>query len=352
MTAPGAPNEQADSVTLSTFAGLNNVVTAERLKPDELAIAENIDIDAAGQVRRRRGYTLAASGQWHSLWAAPSGKVWAVKDGILGNVFPDASFSTVYAGIGDRQVSYVEVNGVTYFSTLATSGKVLADGSVAAWAGAAGPRTWLSPVVNESATLPASRGKLLRPPPLASALAHYHGRIYCANGSTLWATQLYLYDYMDATRNFLPFEADITLLVAMDNGLYVGTEQGMHFLSGVFPEMKRDAVMPGRVVPRSAVMVPADVVTKPYRDSRPTASKWAVLFMTDLGVCVGFDSGVCYNMTDERLVLPPARDAAVLYRQQDGIDQYLAVADSGGTPMSTARIGDFVDAEIRRFQGA
>jgi hypothetical protein len=26
--------------------------------------------------------------------------------------------------------------------------------------------------------------------------------------------------------------------------------------------------------------------------------------------------------------------------------------DSGGTPASTTRIGDYVDAEIRRFQGA
>jgi hypothetical protein len=59
-----------------------------------------------------------------------------------------------------------------------------------------------------------------------------------------------------------------------------------------------------------------------------------------------------YNLTEDRVWFPDAVAAAAMYREQDGIRQYVGVLNSAGGPTSTARLGDYVDAEIRRFRGA
>jgi hypothetical protein len=76
------------------------------------------------------------------------------------------------------------------------------------------------------------------------------------------------------------------------------------------------------------------------------------MFLTTAGVCAGFDNGLCYNLTESQMEFPSAESAAAMVRTQDGMSHYLAATTPGGTPTSTARIGDYVDAEIRRFQGA
>ena len=43
-----------------------------------------------------------------------------------------------------------------------------------------------------------------------------------------------------------------------------------------------------------------------------------------------------------------AGSAAAFYRRQDGVNQYIAVTNSGGTPSANTRIGDYVDAELIR----
>jgi hypothetical protein len=74
------------------------------------------------------------------------------------------------------------------------------------------------------------------------------------------------------------------------------------------------------------------------------------MFLTEDGVCAAYADGLVYNLTENHMVLPNAVDAAAMLRQQDGMNQYLVTTSSGGTPASSARVGDYVDAEIRRFR--
>lgn len=100
----------------SMAAGLNN-----RLRPTELAIplpgggfntylyaAENVDLDAHGRARRRRGVASALPSNAHSLWADSQG-AYAVVDGALTSL-ADAGgtlvATTVRAGLPDRPLSY------------------------------------------------------------------------------------------------------------------------------------------------------------------------------------------------------------------------------------------------------
>lgn len=349
-----------DSVTFSTFAGLKNTVAEERLSLGgrdasgqrvgaELFRALNIDIDDAGEIKRRRGRKqVGTPGNYHSLKNI-EGRVFVVKDGSLCRLWPNYSFTPLLSGSADAHVSYVKVGDDIYFSSKLISGVIKPDDSIGEWGyeSTDGPDgRWLSPVINPTDYLPDVRGKLLGAPPNASYLAYFNGRIYLASGKTLWATELYLYNYVDKTRTYLLFEAEITGVAAVTDGLYVGTSEAVYFLSGSFGQMQRIKLADVGMIPGSLIEVPADVVRG------QSSSRNAVMYMTRLGAFVGLDGGVASNITQSRVEFPVSTQAAPMYRLQDGMNQYVAVTNNGGTPTSAARVGDYVDVEIRRFKGA
>lgn len=366
MAGPQDNAPPPESLMLQAYKGLKNTVNAERLGPDEFQRAVNVDLDNAGQPRLRRGYTLKIDANVHSVFSAILGTL-AVINGQLSLIYPDYSTESLQPGanppaygdggfvigifIGSEPLAYVDLGDKVYYSSRTRAGVIdMTTKTVNAWGADAAERTWLSPVVNPTSTLSPIGGKLLAPPPLATDLAYLNGRIYLAHEKTLWATELYLYDYVDATKNFLPFESKITFVGAVTDGLYVGTTSAVWFLSGPLGQMKRVPLMAVPGIPGSLVALPEDLIRPELPPS--DASKNAVMFMTGAGLCAGFDNGVCYNLTQTQVLFPEAVSVASMFRQQDGINQYVAVADSGGTPSANTRIGDYVDAEIRRFQGA
>lgn len=339
---PNAP------VFLQQFSGLVNTRSEERLGPDELLVAKNIDIDDVKQVHRRRGKTLKAAGSWHSLWRSKLGDVYGVTDGFFGRIFPDYSFVTFQDNVGHDKLAYVEVLDTLYANSRTTSFKVnLRNAEVSPWGTLDGNGQWWSPVLQPTDTLGEVAGKLLRNPPRAEFMCYYNGRIYMGIDNVVWATELHQYDYVDATRTYFMVEGKVTGLQAVEDGIYIGTNKGTYFCRGTFSEMKMSMVLPDAVLPGSMVLGnPSD-----FPNDR-NQTKTAVLFMTTSGLCVGFDGGVCRNITSDKFWFPEAVSASAVNRVQDGVSQYIGVVDSGGSPASSARIGDYVDAEIRRFNGA
>lgn len=347
MAQPPTP-PPSDSITFNQFTGIKNTVTRERLAPGELEVAKNVDIDDLGQLHRRRGYTRVSTDNYHSLFRVDDGTVYGVKNGVLGVIRPDYSFQSI-TSVGSAPVAYVEVGPTVYYSSSDNSGKIDHATKVAsAWGSANGSTTWLSPVVNPVPGLAPIKGKLLGKPPLATALAYYNGRIYMANGRTVWATELYLYDFVDTTKTYMLYESDVQILAAMTDGLYVGTEDAIWFQSGPFNEMKRIAAVNSGALPGSVASVPPHLIPDQFMSS----TRSAIMVMTKGGLCLGLDGGNMMNLTQTKVVFPDAVRANSLFRSQDGVNHYVCVADSGGTPASNARIGDYVDVEIRRFQGA
>lgn len=346
---PKPEDDKPDSITFGQFTGIKNTVARERLTITDLERAINVDLDNAGQLKRRRGYRKMLSGNCHSMFTSNHGSVYVVKDGNLCLLNPDFTTRTIVSGVGIQPLAYVHVNDTIYFSSSVTSGKFNHDTLVPSpWGAVAAEKMWLSPVVNPTPTLPPIKGKSLMRPPLATALAYYNGRIYMAVGKAVWVTELYLYDWVDDVKGFTPYEADVTVLASVTDGLYVGTETGVWFQTGPFNEMKRVAAVSSGALPGSAVQVPPHLIPDPFVMS----TKSAIMLMTQDGVCLGMDGGNMTNVSQDRVVLPKAAKANALFRSQDGVNQYIGVADSGGSPVSSARIGDYVDAEIRRFQGA
>ena len=346
-TSPTAP---PDSVTFEKFSGIKNTIGQENLTPAELMSAVNVDIDDVGRVRRRRGFTKVANGDFHSLFTANDGTIFGVKNSNLGIVRADYSFAVLKAGIGHDPLSYVQLGDTIYYTSRADGGKIsISNETVSPW-GAEVDDFWLSPVVNPTANLAAIKGKLLGPPPRATAITYWNGRIYLMSGNVVWATELYLYDYVDKTRGFYSFEGECTMLGAVTDGLYVGTDEGMWFLNGTHAEgLKRANVMDSPVIPGSMVYIPVELANPPQVPADSDLPvQVSISFMSTTGFCVAQSGGQCTNLTEAKMVFPDAFRAAALYRRQDGVNSYIAVTDSGGTPAANARIGDYVDAELIR----
>jgi hypothetical protein len=341
----GPPPDPPESIVLGAFSGIRNNLAPERLTSADLEKGLNIDLDDAGQARRRRGYVQKDGGVWHSLKTV-SGKVYGVKDGMLCIVRPDYSLKVLY-GVGTAPICYADLDEEVYFSGAAASGIVSAAEEVRAWGKTAGQGKWLSPVFQPTETLGEVAGQLLGDPPRATQIAFYKGRGYLAVGKVLWATELFAYHHVDRTRGFVQFEHDITMLMAMGDGLYVGTTGGLYFIQGVFGSFKLSTIVGDLVMPGSAIYAPTEQV-HPQARSGPVPTGQAVVMTTAGGILAGFDGGTAYNLTRDRMVFPEGVSAAALFRQDQGVSSYVAAINSAGGLASTARIGDYVDAEIIR----
>lgn len=344
----GPPDQPPESIVVGAFTGLKNTVSQERLQPTELERALNIDIDDSGQIRRRRGFDRKDTSSWHSVCGPLAGKTYGAKDGELGIIRADYSFSALGVTVGDAPVCYTVVDDDAYLSSRDAAKIIHADETVEEWGATAGQGLWLSPVQTPTDTLGAVAGALLGDPPKATSIEAYNGRIYLAAEKTLWATELFRYRYVDRTRAFMQFETAITLVRAVQDGLYVGTEGGLYFLGGArLGEFKLSQKTSAAVLPGSDVMVPTQLV-HPQAANGPVPTGLALVCMTNDGVIAGFDSGSCYNLTHGRVEFPGGVSAAGLFREDQGVSSYVAAVDSAGGPSANARIGDYVEAEIVR----
>lgn len=374
---PPAATPPKDSVEFRKFSGLKNTVERERLGPDELEIAINVDLDDVGELHRRQGSQLVASGTWASLFNSDLGKIYGLRNGILGRILPNFNFLEMQAGFDMLDsLATVQVGSNIYWSCRTQAGIIDADNDTCApWLGPSLPPPyfpdpldptappppalpantwWWSPVVNPQSTLPPIKGKLLGPVPFATFLAYFNGRIWMAQGKTLWFTELFLYNYVNPTRNFLQFEHDITMVGSVTDGVYVGTKEGVWFIAhgtrieghppGAF---KRTRVMDSGAIPGSMVYIPGEVANPPQVGlDTDTPVKVSILFMTTAGYCVGSDGGQCTNQSESRFVFPDAISASAMYRSQAGMHQYIATLSSGGTPSTNVKIGDYVDVTL------
>ena len=371
---PQLPPQQPEddpAIVLDGFDGLKNTIGLTALGPRDLAEAINIDIDDRGKVYRRRGYKKVVSGSYGSLYNGEDGRVYGVSNGVLGIINPDYSFTALSsqdggydyffavlpletqpdAGgltIGTEPLAYTQVGTSIYFSNSVASGVIDTVGlQLLPWGST--PDIFLSPVVNPTATLPAVAGKLIGKPPLATSLGYYNGRIYLAQGPTLWYTELYLYNYVDKTKTFYQFEGDITMVGTVGDGVYVGTTEGCWFLAGPGNPLKRTRVLDSPVIPGSMVYIPGELANPQQVGLQTdTPLQVSIAFLTSSGFCVGKDGGEAYNLTEDKFFFPQTTRASALYRRQDGVNQYITVNDTGGAPVNAARIGDYIDAEIIR----
>lgn len=385
-------------LTFTSFSGINNVLSTERLPPEALATATNVDVGLTGELRRRQGYAKVSSDTHTNLHATPTALLATTGlNGDLKNVTTDV---VLYPSLGHDRVYYCDLpDGRTAFSNGLICG--ITDGATTtAWGvptppsvgalaeiagslfaggyryaltyvrladGLEGSPAYAAPQplaeggvflsglpvaagyklnvylsshnddrlylagsttnglfsftgANDALVLPC-RTENTDPAPAGKHLAFWRGRALVAVGSVLLASLPNRWEAFDLRRDFKQFSADITTVVPVDGGIYVGTETELAFLAGTeFDKLAYRSVVVGRVVPGSGVAVNGELV----KQGEGAGLMSAMICIAYGRVVAGFSDGGIVRLTEGRYATDVAEVHAT-FRIRDGIPQYIAI---------------------------
>lgn len=188
---------------------------------------------------------------------------------------------------------------------------------------------------------------LCSPPPYLDNLCYAFGRIWGSVVNELYYSEPFKLGLFKLTSNKFVFDSPITVIAKVPTGLFVGLEDRTRFLLGTDPkQMVQSDAGAGSIKGTLA-----------YCNNLPdlgsvfgTPEKGFVdvpVWLTAEGIVAGNQSGKLYNLSKNKLKLGIPSRGASLYRNLDGVLQYLTSFKEGRTGSGAG----FSDAEaIRAFQ--
>ena len=158
------------------------------------------------------------------------------------------------------------------------------------------------------------------PFPVGTLTAFWRGRVLVAQGSVLWASRPNA-PHLSDWRDFKPFPAPITLVQPVDDGVFVGTEQDLVFLSGTaWESLSYIPTKRGPVVLGSGVSAPGHRV----KLGDGAGGGQAMLCIAGGEVVAGFNGGQTGSLSSNRY-RTNVTEVCATFREVNGIPQYLAV---------------------------
>lgn len=174
---------------------------------------------------------------------------------------------------------------------------------------------------NDALVLPL-RTDHLYPMPVGTVTAFWRGRVLVASGSVLFASLAHSWEHCDLRRDFKQFGAPITLIQPVDDGVYVGTEDELAFLSGdQFDKLEYRRVVIGRTVLGSGVTIEAEYL-RPREGGNHRGT--AMICIADGTLTFGYNGGSIWRIT-EGVYRTAATEVAATWRLVGGVPQYIAV---------------------------
>jgi hypothetical protein len=287
---------------IGTVAGINNVADESRLQPGELLYAINVDISDKGRPSRRNGVVkkVTPSGQIHSMWGDDK-KCFYVENGILKMLNADYTSTTLRTSVSNYHMSFAEVNDQYFYSNPSVIGYIY----------------------NGESKVFATPTKEFKYAPLPGQIIEYfNGRLYIARNETIWYSDVNYFGEIDRRKNFIAFENEITMMKAVDDGLWVCVgdinRQNTYFITGATREdqsLKRFAGY--------GCIEGSDVKIKDGQKVGEGLSGTVIIWTSGEGICIGANSGRFINITDGKYNIPDKRYGAGLFRDEDGLAQYI-----------------------------
>lgn len=129
----------------------------------------------------------------------------------------------------------------------------------------------------------------LEPMPGGSIVRFFHGRLYVADGPWLWVSEPFDYGVTSVKSGYMIFDRSITMLEAVEGGIFVGMADRVVFLQGDGPGGFRNTVAATRgALPYSGTTAPADY----FNDLvAPDRGKACAAWLSEVGLAVGRPDG-------------------------------------------------------------
>lgn len=169
------------------------------------------------------------------------------------------------------------------------------------------------------------------PPPFLENLCYAFGRMWGSSGSTVYYSEPFKLGWFKLAGNKFVFDSNITLIAKVSTGLFVGMQEKTVFLAGTEPDkMQLSDAGAGSIKGTLA-----------YCNNLPdlgsvlgTPEKGFVdvpVWTTSEGIVAGNQSGKLYNLTKNKIKMGIPSSGASLYRNAEGVFQFLTSFKSGST---------------------
>lgn len=294
--------DASDQRSVSKFSGVNNVDEMHRLLPAvvdhayvyPLREANNVLIDNTFMVKSRGGYTSVLTGSSiHSLWS--DGKRCFFVDGTtlyeMDLVYNKTVIATVSSG---PRMSFVPVNDRYYY----TNGMEIG---------------YIKGALSYAPMDPSREFKL--PLPAGQHIEYFMGCLFVSVRNVLYISDP-LCDYYDTRTGYRIFPDDITMIRAVDDGLYI-SDKKVYFIKGKGnDEFKKDEADPDPAIP--------------FTDLRTSAKSMGygspgdvAVWTSESGICVGDNSGTVKNLTEDRYHMNSYGGGAAFVRDKNNVKHYI-----------------------------
>jgi len=283
---------------------INNVNDPALLAIDEFVSLTNVDLLDDGAIQRREGYSVTLAASSHSGWSNSSAtKAFVVQDSILYG-FDGTSVVQITTLQNNNRCCFCEVNNVVVYSNGLDYG-IIEDG------------------VSYGPVLPDLEFKIT--PKAGQCLEFYNGRLYIGSENIVYCTDPFTVDYADE-RHCVVFDANskITMIRRTDDGLFIGTETEIFYLSG---NDVQEGLFTAKNVANYGCILGTDVfVNGEYvKDGSGTSALWC----STRGVCYGGSGGSFRNLTNNYYTYEYGYQGSAIIRFRNSQIHYIANTNSG-----------------------
>ncbi|MBF0316788.1 MAG: hypothetical protein HQL04_01315 [Nitrospirae bacterium] len=167
----------------------------------------------------------------------------------------------------------------------------------------------------------------LKPPPPGQLLCYYRGRLYVASLNTLWYSQPYTYELFDPAQGWLAFDNPITLVAAVEDGIFVATSREVVFLKGTEPE--RFQLM--QVSDCGAVFGTQAMGVLPGEQGVNGRTE-VVFWESRMGKCAGLSGGRIQFLTADTYNYEAGEIGTGVFWQRSGMQFYLSIMQGSPLP--------------------
>ena len=296
--------DASNQKSISKFSGVNNVDEMYRLFPEivehsyvyPLREANNVLIDNTFALKSRPGYASVLTGaDIHSLWS--DGKRCFFVDGAtlyeMDLAYNKKVITTVTVG---ARISFAVANDRYYWTNEREIGYIRGS-------------------ANNALMVPGREFK--QPLPAGSHIEYFMGCLFVSVRNVLYISDP-LCDYYDTRKGYRIFADDITMIRAVDDGLYISDEK-VHFIKGKGnDEFKKDEADPEPAIP--------------FTDLRTSAKSMGygspgdvAVWTSESGICVGDNSGTVKNLTEDRYHMNSYGGGAAFVRDENNVKHYINV---------------------------
>lgn len=169
----------------------------------------------------------------------------------------------------------------------------------------------------------------------------YNGRLYVANGSTLWFSEPLRPHLVSPRHGFLQFTGRIRMVEPTDSGIYVGDDRGVWWLAGGDPnDFKQQMASDTSPLDGSSIVVPSHHLGA--IENRAPGDY--VVWMSPDGHMVGTADGTVNPLNSGRIKVAPEVAGQSVFFIRDGVKQIITLTASPGP---SAVFGGAIDTNLQ-----